>query len=132
MVVINSIETLNAAVIAMEEQHRNEGMLLRENLHEVYETMKPINLIRGVLGEVAAAPEAQSDLVKSAMGLAAGYAAKMLIEALPDNAAKKLVGSLVLFGVSSSVSKNAGIITFAAKGLFSLLTSVNKTVNQSK
>ncbi len=51
MVVINSIETLNAAVIAMEEQHRNEGMLLRENLHEVYETMKPINLIRGYLAK---------------------------------------------------------------------------------
>jgi hypothetical protein len=113
---------LREAIILLESKRVAEEAALREQLHLMYEGMRPINLIKSTYHEIAASDSLKTELLNTSVGLVAGYASKALFESVSHSPLRKLFGTAILFGVTSTVAKNPEAVKSFAKGLFKLIS----------
>ena len=83
---------------------------MKEQFMVIYESLKPINLIKSTLKEIATSPIIGDNVLGSIMGLATGYLSKKLVVGGSANPFRKLFGSLLQMGVASTVAKHPEII----------------------
>jgi hypothetical protein len=62
---ITSVEELKKAILLLEIKQANEGALLKEQLMETYESLKPINLIKKSLSDLTSSPDFKGDLLRN-------------------------------------------------------------------
>ena len=97
---------LKEAISQLETQQILEKRLLQTQLQLTYESISPINLFKTTISQVTQSPEIRGNLTNMVMGLAAGYASEMLFERISTNPFKKVLGSVLLFGITNLVAKN--------------------------
>ena len=123
---MNKITTsggLREAIIVLEKKRIAEEAELRAQLHLAYESAKPINLIKATYHEIAASESLKTELLNTSVGLLAGYASKTLFEGMSHSPLRKLIGTAILFGVTTAVTKHPEAVRSFAKGLFGLIRS---------
>ena len=120
---INTGAELREAIILLEIKRAEEEKALREQLHLTYESMKPINIIKSTYHEVAASENLKDNLVNTSVGLVLGYLSKTLFESVSHSPVRKLIGTAILFGITSAVRKNPEAVKSMAKGLFKTVRS---------
>jgi hypothetical protein len=120
---INSDTGLRDAIILLEAKRSAEELALREHLRLTYESIKPINLIRSTYEEVVASKDLKDDLINTSVGLAVGYVSKTLFEGVSHSPLRKLMGTVLLFGITNAVRKNPEAIKSLSKGFFNILRS---------
>ena len=103
---INSSTGLRDAILQLEARQADEELKLKEQLQEVVESVKPINLIRNVFKKAAGSDDAKQNIIGTSIGLTAGFASKLLFQFLTRSPVKKLVGTALLFGITNIVAKN--------------------------
>jgi hypothetical protein len=106
MTKLNSATDIKQMILQLENQQIIDLQQLREQLHDVYENIKPINLVRNTFKEVVASEELTDNIVNTSVGLAAGYVSKTLFEKASHSPFRKLMGTALLFGVTNLVAKN--------------------------
>lgn len=79
-----------------------EKLLLKYQFQLTAESLKPINLIKSVLGS----PDTKTSLANSAIGLGAGYLIKKTIVRSSGNPLLKLLGTIVGMGISKIVAQH--------------------------
>ena len=130
---INNSNDLREAIILLELKRVAEEKSLREQLHITYESMKPINIIKNTYREVAASEDLKDNLVNTSVGLVVGYLSKTLFESVSHSPVRKLIGTAILFGVTSAIRKNPDAIKSMAQGLFKMINSgVNTRADRSE
>lgn len=72
----NERDKLNEAIIVLQVKRKEERMLLREQLHIIYESIKPINLIKNTLKDISSSSEIKSKILDNAIGIGTGYLSK--------------------------------------------------------
>jgi hypothetical protein len=113
---ITSVEELKKAILLLEIKQANEGALLKEQLMETYESLKPINLIKKSLSDLTSSPDFKGDLLGTTMSLVAGFLSKKAVVGSTSNPIKKVLGTILQIGVTNIVSKNSeGIRTVGMK-----------------
>ena len=116
-----NVETeLTAAILELENRQKEEGIMLKEQFHEVYESVKPINLIKSTFKEAVASQDLREDIVNLSIGLVAGYVTKKLFQGVSDSPTKKLLGTVLQFGITTLIANNPEAIKSLGKGLFKL------------
>lgn len=103
-------EGLRERILKLERQRFEQGKLMKEQFHLAYESVKPINLIKNTFKEVAASQDLRDNLLNTSVGLAAGYASKTLFEDASRSPFKKLLGTVLLFGVTNVVARHPKVI----------------------
>ena len=122
---------LREAIILLELKRAEEEKSLREQLHLTYEGMKPINVIKSTYREVAASEDLKDNLVNTSVGLVVGYLSKTLFESVSHSPVRKLIGTAILFGVTTAVRKNPDAVKSIASGLFKMISgSINARANR--
>jgi len=101
-----SAEQLRRNIVLLEAQQAEEGKVLKEQFFAAYESVKPINIIKSTIRDVSESQEIKDHLVNTAVGMAAGYATKKIVESLTDSKWGNLLGTVLMFGVTNSVTKN--------------------------
>jgi hypothetical protein len=112
---------LQTNIAALELKQRTEGQQLKEHFQTTYESLQPINVIRRTVSEVVRSHELRDQLIGTAMGLAAGYIAKMLFERGKDGPVVHILGTALQFGITTAVLKNPeflAMVGHALTGLF--------------
>ncbi|MBA4250588.1 MAG: hypothetical protein C0442_02530 [Chlorobiaceae bacterium] len=71
-----SSEDLNDAILMLQKKQSEELLLLRQQFHITFQSLKPINLIKSTLQEITQAPEIKNTIAKNLIGLTTGYLAK--------------------------------------------------------
>lgn len=104
---ITSTVELRTAILSLEIKKANEGRLLKEEIENTFDKLRPSNLIKNTLKELTTAPDLKGDLLNATIGLAAGYLSKKAVVGETHNPIKQLLGTLLQIGVTSIVSKNA-------------------------
>ncbi len=99
---INSESDLKAAIIELEARRADQEFFLKEQLHQAYESIKPTNLLTGVV---------------------TGAVTKLIFQGASKNPLKKILGSVLMFGVTQLVSRNPEIIKSAGEKFFNLFRS---------
>lgn len=122
---ITTTAGLREAIIVLESKRIIEEKELKEQLHITYESIKPINIIKTVYNEIAASDNLKTELVNTSVGLVAGYASKVLFESVSHSPIRKLIGTALLFGVTTTVAKHPEKVKTFAKVFFNLIKSVS-------
>lgn len=113
----NETELLITAISLLKVKQTMELQVLREQFHIIYDSLKPINLLKSALTEVTNAPDAKNNIVNSIIGLTTGYLSKKLLFGGSHNPVKKIVGSLLQFGIANMVAEHADAIKASGEGL---------------
>ena len=120
---INSEASLKAAILQLEIMQTEEGKMLKEQFHQAYESIKPINLIKSTFHQLAASEDIKDNIINTSVGLAAGYLAEKLVEGMTSGPFKKLLGAAVMFGVTNVVAKNPETVKSLGKGVLKIMFS---------
>lgn len=113
-----SITELKEAIQLLEFEQTIKLELLKEQFHLTYESLKPVNIIKNTIRDVVKSPNLIENALGTVIGLASGYVSKKIFIGTSSNVIRKLLGSILQFGVTSIVTKNPDAIKSAGQYLF--------------
>jgi hypothetical protein len=125
---IASSEDLKDAIQLLEVDQGIKGQLLKEQLYITYESLKPVNLIKQTLKEISSSPYLIDNISGSVMGLLSGFLSKKIFVGASGNLFRKLIGSILQFGVTNVVAQNSDIIKSAGQVLLQHLFRKKKQI----
>lgn len=120
---IRSETDLRDAIIQLEVRQGYEEILLKEQFHVAYESVKPVSLIRGIIKDAAGSQGLKDDLLSTSVGLGAGYLSKILFQGVTRNPIKKILGTALMFGITQIVARNPEVVRSIGKGFFKMIRS---------
>jgi hypothetical protein len=100
---ITTITDLKEAIQQLEYEQATELALLKEQLLDTCESLRPINLIKSTFKEAYSAPDFKTTIVKAIIGMATGFVAKKVFIGKTNNPIKKLAGFILEMVVASKV-----------------------------
>src|SRR4051812_17202683 len=100
-------EKLDIDIALLKSKQSKELILLKDQFHLTYDSLKPINLIKSLFHEVADSPEIKSNIVSNVIGLSTGYMTKKVLFGATRNPITKLLGTLFQLGVTNVISKHS-------------------------
>jgi len=124
-------DSLDEAIALLETKRGQELMQLKEQLHLVHESLKPINLIKDTFKAVTASPDLKDGIGKTAIGVASGLLVKNILFRKTHNPLK-LVTRTVLETIAAGIaSNNSDKIKSTGQRLFhALLSKIKLTKNR--
>jgi hypothetical protein len=98
------VNRLNQMIRETEAQQRLDWIAIKDEITEIKENIKPLNLIRHTVEEINGAVGFKSDLAQSAISIGIGYLAKKLVVGKTDSVFKNIFGSILQLAVTTIVS----------------------------
>ena len=102
---IHNSEDLKNAIIELERKRNVEEAAIKYQFKETCETLKPANILKNTVSEVAASPKFRHNILNIAIGLGAGYLSKKVVVGRSAGLLKRTLGTALQFGVASLVAK---------------------------
>ena len=126
----NPTDSLNLAIDILQKKKEVEFELLKEQFHVTYESLKPINIIKSTLSDVASSPDIRNNLLNNVIGLTTGYLSKKVLMGSSRNPIKILLGTLFQFAIAKIVSKHTEGIKSTGENILLNILSFKKKSNQ--
>lgn len=105
MEAIYTIDQLNQKIEELEIRQDTEWGAIKDEINEIKDNLKPINLIRNTVEEINETVGFKSHIAQSAISIGIGYLAKRFIVGKGDSMFKGVLGSIVQLIVTNLVSK---------------------------
>lgn len=105
MEAIYNIDQLNRKIEELEIRQDKEWCDIKDEIDEIKNNLKPINLIRNTVEEINETVGFKSHIAQSAISIGIGYLAKRFIVGKGDSMFKGILGSVVQLIVTNLVSK---------------------------
>lgn len=118
----NAAERLKESILVLERRQDEEEKLLREQFSIAYESIKPINVLKKVINEIATPSEFKDNLVQTVSGLVSGYLSRKLLVRSSTNPILRFAGLALQYGVTNFVTKNAETIQAVSMHFINKLT----------
>ncbi|MCK9399769.1 MAG: hypothetical protein M0Q51_07195 [Bacteroidales bacterium] len=119
---ITSIAELKNAIQLLEAEQAIKGQQLKEQFYLTYESYKPVKLLNSTLKDIASSPYLIENIVGATVGLATGYLSRKIIVGASGGIFRKILGSVLQFGVTNLVAQHPDAIMsigqFAFKHIF--------------
>jgi hypothetical protein len=107
---IASVAELKNAIQLLEVEQADKGQLLKEEFFLTYESLKPVNLIRRTVNDIASSPYLIENILGTGMGLVSGFLSKKIFIGASGNKLRHLFGHVLQFGVTNFVALHPGAI----------------------
>ena len=104
---ITNASQLRAVIVQLEHKENGEWALLKAQLFDTCESLKPINIIQRACKEAVSAPGLKTNIINAAIGTATGFIAKRAILGKTHNPFAKLLGVIIEMVVATKVVKHA-------------------------
>lgn len=105
MEAVYTIDALNQKIKQLEAQQDAEWIAIKDEIDEIKENLKPLNLIRNTVSEINETVGFKSDIAQSAISIGIGFLAKKLVIGKSEGIFKNIFGSLVQLAVTTLVAK---------------------------
>ena len=112
---ISSSAELKNAILLLEVEQTSKRELLKAQLNITYESLRPVNIIRKTLSDIALSQDLTDNILGTASGLASGYLSKKIFIGTSGNLFRKLLGSVLQFGITTVVSQHPDVIKSLGK-----------------
>jgi hypothetical protein len=126
---ITSAKELKDAIRSLEEKQADQGRILKEQFFIVIESIRPVNIIKSTFKEVATSPKLMSEILSTTIGLAAGYVSNKSIVGSSGNLFRKLLGTVLQFGVTTLIIKNPDAVRSLGQTLLQRFLSKKEVVS---
>jgi hypothetical protein len=103
---INSVVTLQNAIQLLEVEQADKRQLLKEQFYLTYESLKPVNLLKRTLNDIATSPFLIDNILNTGMGLVSGWLSKKVFIGTSGNLFRKLMGSVLQFGITKIIAQH--------------------------
>jgi len=123
---ITAAEALKKSITRLEIRQIEEGRLLSEQFKTTFESLKPANILRKMITDIAAPSDLKENMIQTVTGLLSGYISRKMLVRSSKNPLLRLTGIIVQYGVTNFVSKNSESIITLGTYYF------NKLINSSK
>jgi hypothetical protein len=101
----NQNTQLDEAIARLEIERDIKFDALKDQMDITLHSMKPIHILNGALEDIKEFPEVKSNIVQLVVSLAGGYLSKKLLLGKSNSTFKKILGSVIQYGVTNFVSK---------------------------
>ncbi|HEV8515323.1 MAG TPA: hypothetical protein VGQ59_18700 [Cyclobacteriaceae bacterium] len=115
------LQTLTESINRLQLQRSHEWILLRDQFHLTYESLKPINLIKHTFKEASSSTEVRKGVFNNVIALTTGYFTKAILLGSSVSPLKKIMGTLLQFTVATLITHNSGSIKSIGKAVFNKL-----------
>jgi hypothetical protein len=126
MQTISSVQELRNAIQLLESEQNIKGELLKKQVMITYESLRPVNLIKNTLKGLFSSSFEGENISGIAAGITGGYLLKKLFVGRSGNPFKKLLGSIIQFGITNLLAQNSQLIKTFATGVFRLFSERKK------
>ena len=124
---LSETDALDETIRRLQLKQKEELALLKEQAQLTYESLKPINLIKGLFQQIGGSPEIKSNIAGTLFALATGFLSKRVLMGVTHNPFKRILGTLFQFGIAKVVSKYSGSIKLMIEKLMlRVLNNKNK------
>ena len=97
---------LKLAILETRFEQTVQGELLKEELLNTFESLKPVSIIKNTLNEITSSPYLVENMFGAVTGLIGGYISKKIAIGGSQNVFRKILGSVVQFGVTNLVAQH--------------------------
>jgi hypothetical protein len=97
-------ESLQEAIKVLEIKQAEEGRLVREQLLNTYENLKPLNILKNIVSEFYSTDKYKQDFVEIVAGMTTGFITKKMVIGKSKNPLLKILGLAIQFGITTLVS----------------------------
>ncbi|GEM_PF-303234 len=101
-----TVELLREKIQELEIRQADEGKVLKAQLAATYDNLKPINIVKSIVGDVLDSKSLREEFVNTAAGYATGLITKKLIIGTSKNPTLKLFGLGIQLAMTTLISKN--------------------------
>jgi hypothetical protein len=120
-------ESLKETILALEIRQAVEEKQLRAELFNVYENLKPINILKNIARDAASNESLKIDFTNTLASLFSGFISRKIIIGKSKNPFLRLIGVGIQLGMTTLVSKNYGVIKdFVANFISNIQEKVHK------
>ena len=123
---INSVESLKNKIQLLEIEQNIKGELFKKQVMITYESLKPVNLIRNTLKDLFSSSFQGENITGIAAGMTGGFLLKKLFVGRSGNLFKKLIGSILQFGITNLIAQNSNLIRTFVPAFIKLLSGKKK------
>ncbi len=102
---------LQLRIAELEALSVQQEQAMKETSRIILNDLKPVNLVKNAFTSTVKTPGLGKNLLKGALGLAAGFLSKKIFVMGSSNIVKKALGTVVELGVAKVVANNADRIT---------------------
>ena len=128
---IISYEGLKNAIQRLEIEQTMNGQLLKDEFRLTIERLKPVNLIKSSLEDMANSPYFFENIIGNAVGFVSGVLSKKIVIGTSGNIFRKLIGSLVQISINNTVKQHPETIKLIGQFIFQHLFR-QKVMNSAK
>ena len=107
---LSETDALDETIRRLKLKQKEDLVLLKEQAQLTVESLKPINLLKRALQQIAASSEAKSNIASTVLALATGFLSKRAVMGVSHNPYKKILGTVLQLGIARLISNNAGSI----------------------
>lgn len=100
---ITSAAELKLAIQQLEFEQTIKGKLLKDELVNTIEGLKPINILRSSLAQITSSPHMMDNMLGSIVGLLSGYVTNKMAIGSSHSLFRKIMGSVMQYGVKKVV-----------------------------
>ena len=107
---ISCAADLKLAIQNLEFEREVQGQLLKDHFFITFESLKPVNLIKNTLHEITSSPYLIDNMLGAIMGIVSGYISRKIAVGTSHSMFRKIVGSVLQFGVTNFVAQHPDIL----------------------
>jgi len=115
---ITTRDELKNAIQILEFDQQIRLQQLKEQVYLTIESLKPVNLIKSTLHEVVSSPYLIDNILGVAMGLTSGYITKKIALGKSVSVMRKILGTLLEFGITNVVAQNTDSIKTFGQSIY--------------
>ena len=110
---VNPNDALNKKISLLEQKRAAEFQGLKQQLHMTGESLKPANILKGVVRDITGSSQFRSVLIKAAVGIVLGIVAKKLVTSQSHNKTHRAVGNALQYGISFLAAERGNLLKSA-------------------
>src|SRR6478736_3921671 len=96
---ISNATDLKIAIRQLEFKQANEWLLLKDQFHDTYESLKPLTVLKNTFKEFTSLPEVKDSIAGTLTGLTAGFLSKALVTGVSHHPVSRFLGTMLQLGV---------------------------------
>ena len=121
---------LRTAILHLESKQADEAKSMKEQFLVAVESIKPINLIKSTFIEASESRDLQDNLINKSLGFSAGYVTKVLFQVATGGPVKKILGTVLMFGIKNLVARNPETVKTWGRVFFKVVKNLLSTKNK--
>jgi hypothetical protein len=114
---MNSTLLLKERILELEKKQEEGLSQIKQQASGIYESFKPVNIIKRSLESSLEIPEIKEKLIHSLLGLATGFITKKILVKKSDSNVGKVLGTVLQFVIAAIVAKNTDKIKEVSKSM---------------